>query len=116
MMVAAAGRGLTAVLVVAFRVVVTIRIPIRLASCQAFGRVLAIGMLGLTVLANPIVCIDVRGGGNQFPGPDPSDAVVVELAGAALAESHVGGLWRPAQAAIIAGNVLSLRGGHIGSP
>ncbi len=102
-------------LVLAFLVMVAILITIRLASSDSVCRELAIFVLGLAVLANPIARINVGGGGNEVAGSDESDAGVVELPRAALTEPHVGSLWGPAQATLVAGDILSLRGGYISS-
>ena len=112
---AVVGRWETTLLVFAFLLGVAILITIRLAPSDSVRRELAVLVLGLTVLANPVARIDVGGGGNQIPGSDKSDAVVVELPRAALTEPHIWSLWRPAQATLIAGDLLSLRGGYISS-
>ena len=101
--------------VLAFLLVVTIRIAIHPASSDFVRSDLAIGVLGLAVLANPVAWIDVGGGGNKVPGSDESDTMVMEFPRAALAEPHVGGLWRPTKTTLVAGDFLALRGGYVRS-
>jgi hypothetical protein len=83
---AAAGRLRTAVGVRAVGIAI---IAIGLAPSDSVSRGLSIGVLRLTVVAHPILAVDVGGGGNKVAGPHPLDAGVVVLAGAALTEPHV---------------------------
>ena len=99
----------------AFLLMFTILLAIHLASSNSVSRELAIFVLGLTVLADPIVGIDVGSRGNEVASSDESHAGVVELPRAALTEPHVGSLWGLAQATLVAGDVLSLWGGYISS-
>jgi hypothetical protein len=83
--VAAAGRR-TAVGIGAVGIVI---IAIGLAPGDSVDQALPVRVLQLTVVAHPILAIDVGGGGNKVAGPHPLDAGVVVLAGAALTEPHV---------------------------
>ena len=99
----------------AFLLMFTILIAIHIASSNSVSRELAIFVLGLAVLADPVVGIDVGGRRNKITSSDESHAGVVELPLAALTEPHVGSLWGPAQATLVTVDVLSLWGGDIGS-
>ena len=100
----------------AFLVLVAILIAIRLASSNSVRRVLAIFVLGLTVFAHPIVGINVGWRRNEVAGSDKSHTGIVVLPWAALTEPYEGELRRPAEAAFVACDLDSLRGGHICSP